>query len=402
MRHAWSEPEVIDPNNTIRRCAKCPTLRVTRHEPGHFPPHWTMFDLGDGRQFHSDKVPPCTAKPKDAAMPATAVAEKPAAKPAPKILAALEGATAKTVFVDGGVAKMLTKIAKEAKPAAIDLTTKAGREAVASAAYKVARAASILDDIGKDHVADRKKEIAAVDAMRRTLREGLATIKEEIRAPLDQYEATEAARVQGHDDALASIPALLAHAGERMPDEIEAALVELGQIMQRDWQEYEARAVSTSDHVRAGLRQELEAAIKREADRAELEALRAKQAEREKKDRDDEIAREAAAAATRQAEQLIADANRRAEEAEAARVEALDQAERDRLQAIEDERQRVAAEEQRIENEARARENNKRHCAKINNEVKAAMVEIGISDAVAKQLIAAIIRGTVPHTSITY
>lgn len=402
MRHAWSEPERTDPNNTIRRCAKCPTLRITRHEPGNFPvTSWTVFDRGDGIQFTADKVPPCTAKPKDVAM-TTAVAEKPAAKSAPKILAALEGATAATVFVEGGVEKMLTNITKEAKPAKIDLTTKAGREAVASAAYKVARAASILDDIGKDHVADRKKEIAAVDLMRRTLREGLSSLKSEIRAPLDEFEATEAARVQGHDDALASIPALLAHAGERMPDEIEAALVELGQIMQRDWQEYEARAVSTSDHVRTGLRQELDAAIKREADRVELEQLRAKAAEREKKDRDEKIAREAAEAATRQAEQAVADANRRAEEAERARVAAEEQTERNRLQAIEDERKRVAHAEAAEQEAARKREANKRHCAKINNEVKAAMVKIGISDATAKQLIAAIIRGTVPHTTITY
>lgn len=401
MKHAWSEPEVIDPNNTIRRCAKCPTLRVTRHEPGHFPPHWTMWDRGDGKQFHSDKVPPCTSKPKDVAM-TTAVAEKPDAKSPPKILNALEGATAKTVFKAGGVEAMLAKIAKEARPAHIDLSTKTGREAVASAAYKVSRASTILDDIGKDHVAVLKKQTSAIDAMRRTLREGLATLKDEIRAPLTEYEETEAARVQAHDDALLAVTQLLAHAGERSSVEIDFALTELGEIAQRDWQEYETRAVSTIDHVRAGLRQELQQAKQREAERAELEELRAKNAEREALERDERIAREAAEEARQQAANEVAEANARAAVAEQARIDAAAQAERDRLQAIEDERARVAADERRKENEARARENNKRHCAKINNEVKAALIKIGASETIAKEIIVAIIRGTVPHTSITY
>lgn len=88
MRHAWAAPEVIDANNTIRRCTKCPTRRITRHEPDNFPPHWTMFAIGDGPQFHSEKVPPCTA-PKDAAMEARERNKAKAAKINNEVLAAL-------------------------------------------------------------------------------------------------------------------------------------------------------------------------------------------------------------------------------------------------------------------------------------------------------------------------
>lgn len=72
MKHAWQAPERADPNNTIRRCKKCPMLRITRHEPDNFPvTSWTEFDRGDGRRFIAAKVPACqpTASPSPAPAP---------------------------------------------------------------------------------------------------------------------------------------------------------------------------------------------------------------------------------------------------------------------------------------------------------------------------------------------
>lgn len=345
-------------------------------------------------------------------------------KPAIPILKAIDGATAAIVFAAGGVEAIIQKIDAEVRPATTDLATKAGRDAITSAAYKVTRATTILDDIGKDSVADLKKRASAVDVQRRVLREGLTTLRDQIRAPLTDWENAETQRVAGHDEALATLAAMLAHVGDRTPAEIEAQLLELGEIAQRDWQEYEARAVTTIDHVRSGLRKELAAAVQREADAAELARLREAQAERDRQDRDARIAQEAAdharaqaeATAARQheaidqerrdaiarAEQAEADKVAAAERAEAARIATAAKAERDRQAAIEAERQRVAADAARVAAETAKREANKRHAAKINNEVLAALVERGVDPAVAKIVIASIVRGEIPHTKISY
>lgn len=348
-----------------------------------------------------------------------------AQKPAPSIgLKAIEGATAKTVFADGGVASIIKQIDAEVRPAKIDLSTKAGRDAINSAAYKVTRATTILDDLGKDSVADLKKRAAAVDAKRRELREGLTTLRDDIRAPLTKYEEEERARVDGHEATMADLALMLANLGDRTSAEIEDRLRELGEIAQRDWQEYEARAVSTIDHIRAGLQRELAAARQREADQAELERLRQEAAERARKDHEEQIAREAADRARREAEEKAqaerdrieqekAEAEERAaraerqriadaEAAERAAVAAAEQAERERQEAIEAERQRQANEIARQEAETKRREANKRHAAKINSEVLAAIVACGVDAAVGKAIVTAIVRGEVPHTKIFY
>lgn len=331
----------------------------------------------------------------------------------PAILTSIAGITADALFAPGGVDAILKKIDAEVRIASPDIATKTGREAIASAAYKVARAKTALDDMGKELVADWKKKSAAVDADRRKIREGLDTLKDSVRQPLTDWENTEKARVEGHEAAIATAAAMLAHHGERSPAEIEAQLLELGQIAQRDWQEYEARAVSTLDHVRKGLMDELAAAKKREADRAELERLRQEAAERERKDHEERIAREAGERARTEAENAAraererleserVAAERRAQEAEADRVAATEQAERDRQAAVQAERDRIEAEQRAEQEAARKRENNRRHASKINNEVLAALVGVGVDVKLGKIIIASIVRREIPHVSITY
>jgi len=317
-------------------------------------------------------------------------------------IAALEAITAATVFAPGGIDAIIAKIEAEVRPTQIDISTKAGRDAIASAAYKVSRAKTTLDDMGKELVADWKKQAAAVDADRRKLRDKLDTIKDDIRKPLTDWENAEETRVQQHEAAIASVTAMLAHAGERSAADIEAALLELGEIAQRDWQEYEARAVSTIDHVREGLRKELAAAKQREADQAELASLRAAQAERNRKDELERIAQEAADRARQEAEAAAqANAKRLQDEKDAADQRAKD-AERRAEEAAQAERDRIAARQAAEEEATRKREANKRHAAKINNEVLAALVELGVADNLGKKIIVAIVSGEVPHTKISY
>lgn len=61
MAHRWAAPEVIDHTQTIRRCVKCPMLKISRHEPDNWPQHWYEYDRCDGTgRFHSETVPECT------------------------------------------------------------------------------------------------------------------------------------------------------------------------------------------------------------------------------------------------------------------------------------------------------------------------------------------------------
>lgn len=171
-----------------------------------------------------------------------------------------------------------------------------------------------------------------------------------------------------------------------------------------------------------------------EAERAEAEA-RAKQAEalrveaEEKAARDiEETAkrhREAIKAAEEKAgreqiaaeERLVAERERAERErqsadlrAESARQAAAELAEAELVAAVEEERQRAADEQRKAQEEATARESNRKHAAKINNEAKDALMKVlfdagletTISDVQATAIIVAIAKGLIPHTKISY
>lgn len=155
------------------------------------------------------------------------------------------------------------------------------------------------------------------------------------------------------------------------------------------------------------------AAAKREADAAELERHRREAAEREAKERDEAIRREAAEQAQRAAEA----------KAEAERKAAAEQAERERqaqkhrelqlkLEKEQAERRAVEAErrakeelaaKQRAEEEAkRKREENQRHRTKIDNQAIKALENCGLSNEQAQAVVTLIAAGSVPNISINY
>lgn len=57
-KHAWESPVRNDPNNTFRTCRKCGIVRITRHEPDNFPPHWQEFER-DGAKVNAKPTPAC-------------------------------------------------------------------------------------------------------------------------------------------------------------------------------------------------------------------------------------------------------------------------------------------------------------------------------------------------------
>lgn len=323
--------------------------------------------------------------------------------------------SAETLFGTGQIETIVAAIEAQVRAEVIDISTEAGRDAAKSLAHKIARSKGVLDEIGKEHVAEIKKLSGAIDAERKTLRDRLDALKAEVRGPVERWEDAEEKRVRAIEATLVCIiesPTLLAGAS---PHSIRDRIAAVAEYTTRDWQEFKERADAAITETLPKLNAMLEAAEQRERDAAELEALRKEKAERD--------ARDAAERQRLAQEQAEAERKARREQEERDRLAQLEQwkaeqeerakrqAEEAAAKAVEDERRRVAAEEARKAAEKAAQEaadrkkqENKRHRTKINGEVAADLIAAGVPNDVVlvQSIVAAIIDGRIRHVSITY
>lgn len=340
--------------------------------------------------------------------------------------------TALQVFqAANGLDPYLQQIRAEIDAFVPDVTTKKGRDAIASIAHKVARSKTALDNVGKELVAELKEIPKKIDAERKRMRDLLDAWKDEVRAPLNEWEQAEADRVAKHQAGIDQINLRLEF---RDLDAAElAANIEWleGIAIGEHWDEFEAEAARAKDKALTALREALTIRQKHEAELAAIAKFQAEQAQREQKERDERIAREAAEQAQREAEQRAqaerdaaakreADAKAAAEQRElqlkleaeqSARRELeaqqrAEQAERDAeakaQAAAAAERQRQADEQARIEAEAKAREADIAHKTAVLTSIKESFMGAGITEEQAKAIINMIRKGEVPSVSITY
>lgn len=347
----------------------------------------------------------------------------------------LASLTPEQVFTPGGVAVAIEMVERDARAASGDASTASGRKAIASAAYKVARAKIFLDDMGKKLTDEWRARTDAVNADRRTIRTALDALAEDIRQPVTAWETAEKARVSGHEAALAEIVALAAFPFDASSADLSDRISKLSIGDNRDWQEFKDRASDARATAFDTLSAALVQAQAREEQAAELARLRAAAEEQARADaarraaeRDAQIAAEAAERARRDAEAeaqrrereaaeaerakaererteaaaAIARAEERARRAEAEKAEAAERAERERIAAVDAERVRKAREEQAEREEAARREANRAHRSKVNNAAAAGLMTAGLDEATAKTVVAAIARREVAHVSIAY
>ena len=313
---------------------------------------------------------------------------------------------------------VLKRIETDALSIAPDLSTATSRKAIASLAYKVARSKTALDDVGKAITEEARKTVDAVNAKRRDVRERLEGVQKQVRAPLDEWEAAEAARIADLEDRLKDfsedLPGL--DAGR---DEIVQTIKEIeGLTIDDSWDEFKGRAAAAKDGTLTVLFDMLEKAIDREAERAELERLRAEAAARDEADRQrqaeerrkaeaDRIEREKAEAverAARAAEERAKAAEERAarEKAETEERHKRELAEAERMAEfkLNEERNRQA----RIkagEDEARAkREADKARRTEVFEDMLNALRELDFSDDAAVAVATFIMAGKVPHVKV--
>lgn len=331
-----------------------------------------------------------------------------------------------------GLEPWLEKIRAEVTGHVPDVSTRKGREAIASLAFKVRKSKTALDGLGKKLVDDLKDVPKRIDAERKRMRDTLDALADEVRAPLTEWEEAEESRVALHKADLQGL-ADQAEGVDGMPSErIRERLAFVERVaIDSSWEEFEAEAARAKDKAVSTLRAALAAREQYEAEQAELARLRAEAEVREQKEREERIAREAAERAQREAEakaqaereaairreqEAKAAAERRelelklaAERAEREKAEAIARAEQEKRdaearqqRAIEAERQRVAAEKAQAEAEAKRREADKAHKAKINRAALEAFVAGGMPEDCAKQAVTLIVKGAIPSVRITY
>ncbi|HCM9492768.1 TPA: hypothetical protein N5O00_001267 [Enterobacter hormaechei subsp. hormaechei] len=295
---------------------------------------------------------------------------------------------------------IIEAIEKEARSLVPDVSTRKGRDAIASMAHKVARSKTYIDNAGKDLVAELKALPKQIDESRRIVRERLEALKDEVRRPLTEWEA-EQERIKA-EEAMNAMHAEALVMNEEF-DRQRAAQIEADHEMallmndnfdrEREEQRRQAEQAQRENEERikreaaeqarrdaeAKHKAEIEAAARREAE----EKARAELAERQRIEAEQRAAREkqeAEARAEREKEEAVAAERRRQEEAESARL----------------------AEEQRKAEEEARRAADKEHRRTVNRRVYADLIANGIPEEFAQKAVLAIAGGKVQDAHIKY
>lgn len=332
-----------------------------------------------------------------------------------------------------GLDPFLEKIRKEIDSFVPDVSTKKGREAVASMAYKIAKSKTALDDVGKELVNDLKELPKKIDAERKRVREILDSWKEEVRKPLTDWEQEEEKRIDKCKAGIENIRSMIADVEAINSIEIKERIAALESIVTDAtiFEEFEIEAIRTKEFSLNQLKQFLVKREQYESEQSELAKLRAEAAAREQKEREDRIAKEAEERALKAAEEkarleketaekrelelkLLAEtaqrekleAVRREENAKkeaAAREERLKiEAEERQKKAIEDERKAQTEAAAKVEFERVKREHDIKHMRSINSAALNAFITNGMTEECAKLSVSLIAKKLIPNITITY
>ncbi|ELZ3994659.1 hypothetical protein UMV29_004429 [Yersinia enterocolitica] len=316
------------------------------------------------------------------------------------------------------IESILQQVEKEVNSFVPDVSTKKGRDAIASLGLKVAKTKTYLDGLGKDLVTEYKEVPKKIDASRKTVRDRLDALKEKVLLPKLEFEAEqerlklEAERIaaeeaysamwqEAHDmDAIITIRIAEKSAAKKESDHEMALLMNDAfdrdakakadeiERLRKAHEEFIAQqaAEKAKREVEEKAKRDIEAAEQRERERdAKLAQERAEQkAEQDKKD--------AAAKAEREKQEAIAAEQRKAQE-EADRIKR-------EVQQKEDAR---LAEEKRVADEAAARAANEAHRKTIGTAVVNGLIEhAALTREQAIATLKALINNQIPHTNIHY
>ncbi|HGK4698220.1 TPA: hypothetical protein ACJ2WO_000055 [Klebsiella pneumoniae] len=317
-------------------------------------------------------------------------------------LVVIEKKNAMAVFTNNDqLDPLIEAIEKEARSLVPDVTTKKGRDAIASMAHKVARSKTYIDNAGKDLVAELKALPKQIDESRRVVRERLDALKDEVRRPLTEWEA-EQERIKAeeamnalHAEALAMNEDFDRQLAARIESDHEMALL-MNDAFDREQAEKKAEAERQRIAHEEEIKRMAEEKAKREAaEQAQREIDAAAAREREAilaKERAEREQREAAERAEREKQAAV----------EAERRKAQEEADRIRREAEQREQARLAEENRKADEQAR-READVKHRKAVGAEVvKALMANTSLTRDQAIEVLTVVKDGRIPHTGISY
>lgn len=285
-----------------------------------------------------------------------------------------------------------------------DASTASGRAAIKSMAHKVAQSKSALEDVGKA-LADEQKAIPKkIDATRKRIKDTLDEWRDEVRAPVTEWEAKEAARVDRIKASFDEWNNVIADQALRPSLIVRERLSELEaeQVTDATFGEYLAEALPVHAAAIAAVKNRILVSERHEAEQAELAKFRAEAAERDRLDRENDIREQAAREERSRNERAAQVANEAAKNREAQLIADREDAERRAKeaaqQAVRDQEAKAAKEAA----DALARERDAKHRGAINRAAVDALVAAGIDKDVAKQVITLIAKKAVPAISIAY
>jgi len=323
---------------------------------------------------------------------------------------------APAIYGHGSLGKFYDHVKSEVSGEVPDISTKKGRDRIASLAAKVSKSKVAVEKPGREYLKRIKELPKTIEAELREFTRQMDNLRDETRKPLTEWEEAEKARVATLEARIAAL---------ELPTEDEygisfasSQLINTLQSIEstaidESWQEFASKAAIAKDAAIARFKAAIARQQKHEADQAELERLRIEAEEKARIEREEQIRKEAMEAERLRAQQeaerkerehqaAIDRANRERAEAEALAAKEKLEAEERQRKAVEAERERIEREQMAAQQEAERIASNKAHRAKINRESLADLVAFGMGEAEAKKLIAAIVKGEIANITVNY
>ncbi|HCC5834867.1 hypothetical protein [Citrobacter farmeri] len=296
---------------------------------------------------------------------------------------------------------IIEAIEKEARSLVPDVSTRKGRDAIASMAHKVARSKTYIDNAGKDLVAELKALPKQIDESRRIVRERLDALKDEVRRPLTQWEA-EQERIKA-EEAMSAMHAEALEMNIKFDQELAAKFEadhEMALLMNdkfdRDREEQRRQAEQAQREHEERIKQEAAEQARRDAEakhKAEIEAAARREAEEKARAEASERQRiEGEQRAAREKQEAEA----RAEREKAAAVEA------ERLKAKQAEDARLAEEKRKADEQAKREADVKHRKTVGTNIVNALISHTSLTREQAIEVLTALKDDLIPCAKIHY
>lgn len=307
---------------------------------------------------------------------------------------------APTLYRAGGLDAYLEQI-RQAVNEVPDLTTKKGRDRVASLAAQVSRSKTAIEKPGREYLKRLKEAVRPAEAEIKRFVDACDELRDATRKPLTEWEA-EQERIKAeeamnalHVEALAMNEEFDRQLAARIESDHEMALL-MNDAFDREQAEKKAEAerqrIAHEEEIKrlaaAAAAREVEQRAQREREEAaHREAMLKAQAEQAERDR---IAAEQKAEADKQAA------------IEAERRKAQEEADRIRREAEQREQARLAEEKRKADEQAR-READVKHRKAVGTEiVKALLANTSLTRDQAIEVLTAVKDGRIPHTGISY